>query len=137
MLDAMRRLIVAAERFRTLAARHVGLGLGEVLVLSRIGRPAPATPSELADELGRNPSTITATLDRLEATGMITRSAHPRDGRKSAVYVTKEGQQVLQWIRSFSDDAFQDLASSDLAELAENFSQVAAAIEAQAARIPD
>lgn len=136
MLDAMRRLILAAERFRGLAARYVGLNMSEILILSRIGSPAPVTPTELADELGRNTSTITAVIDRLEDQDLVVRRPLPGDRRKTAVYVTDRGQQTLDWLRSFSRDAFDHLDQDALTGMTATFNDTATAIDRQASRLP-
>lgn len=135
MLESMRRLIVSAERFRSRAAEHLGLALSDVILLSLIGYPEPLTPTELAAALGRNASTITAAIDRLESAGLIVRKPHPHDRRKTILAVSGEGERALRWLRSFSVDAFAHLDAEALEDLAESFTDTAAAVEAQARRL--
>jgi DNA-binding MarR family transcriptional regulator len=135
MLESMRRLLVSSERFRSRAAEHLGLALSEVIMLSLIGYPEPLTPTDLAVALGRNASTITAAIDRLESAGLIVRKPHPNDRRKTILAVSGEGQRALRWLRSFSVDAFAHLDAAALEDLAESFTGTAESIEAQARRL--
>jgi DNA-binding MarR family transcriptional regulator len=47
------------------------------------------TPSELGTRLGLTTGSVTAMLDRLEKLGLLTRTPHPVDRRKSVVRVTE------------------------------------------------
>lgn len=94
MLRAMRALITAAERFRARAADRLGLQPVEILALGYIADPTPTTPSDLAAHLGRNASTSTAALDRLEIAGMVTRQQHPTDRRKTLIQLSERGKQT-------------------------------------------
>lgn len=131
MLEAIRRVVVSSERLRTRAAERLGLALGEVIILSLIGRPDPMTPTELAVALGRNASTITAAIDRLEAAGMIERRPHPRDRRKTILVIAPEGERAITWLRSFSVRAFDGHDTATLVAMTNTFEDAATAIEAQ------
>ena len=137
MLEAIRRLVVSFERFRVRAAEHLGLAPGEVIILSLIGSADPPTPTRLSVALGRNASTITATIDRLESAGLIRRQPHPGDRRKTMLTPTAMGRRALTWLRSFSVDAFASLDTAALARLTATFDATAAAIEAQDRRLDE
>ena len=131
MLESMRRVVVSSERLRTRAAEHLGLALGEVIILSLVGYPDPLTPTELAVALGRNASTITAAIDRLEAAGMIERRPHPRDRRKTVLVMAPEGERAISWLRSFSVRAFDKHDTATLVGMTNAFENAALAIETQ------
>ncbi|HEV7203486.1 MAG TPA: MarR family transcriptional regulator [Jatrophihabitans sp.] len=131
MLESMRRVVVSSERLRTQMADHLGLALGEVIILSLVGYPDPVTPTELAVALGRNASTITAAIDRLETAGMIERRSHPRDRRKTILVVSEEGERALSWLRDLSVRAFGEHSRDALIDMTKTFEDAAAALDAQ------
>ncbi|WP_025691932.1 MarR family winged helix-turn-helix transcriptional regulator [Paenibacillus zanthoxyli] len=52
-------------------------------------------PSKLAQKIGVTKSNITLLLSPLENEGFIRRDPHPKDGRKSVITITSEGQSLL------------------------------------------
>jgi DNA-binding MarR family transcriptional regulator len=59
--------------------------------LRRTGEPYQLTPTELYNSLMITSGTITNRLDRLEKTGLISRSPNPEDRRGTLVTLTKKG----------------------------------------------
>jgi len=53
-----------------------------------------ATPSQLSQELGVAPTTLSAMIDRLVQKGQIRRIAHPDDGRSYLLELTAQGQKT-------------------------------------------
>jgi DNA-binding MarR family transcriptional regulator len=53
-----------------------------------------ATPSQLADDLGLAPTTLSAMIDRLVQKGQIRRVPHPDDGRSYLLELTARGQKT-------------------------------------------
>ncbi|GGH15209.1 MarR family winged helix-turn-helix transcriptional regulator [Paenibacillus segetis] len=52
-------------------------------------------PSMLAKKIGVTKSNISLLLTPLENEGLIIRTSHPKDGRKSVISITSEGQSIL------------------------------------------
>lgn len=52
-------------------------------------------PSKLAQKIGVTKSNISLLLSPLENEGFIRRDHHPKDGRKSIITITSEGQSLL------------------------------------------
>lgn len=52
-------------------------------------------PSKLAQQIGVTKPNISLLLTPLENEGLIRRDNHPRDGRKSVITITNEGQHLL------------------------------------------
>ncbi|MBJ6359754.1 MarR family winged helix-turn-helix transcriptional regulator [Paenibacillus sp. GCM10012307] len=52
-------------------------------------------PSRLAQKIGVTKANISLLLTPLENDGLIRRDAHPTDGRKSVITITREGQSLL------------------------------------------
>jgi DNA-binding MarR family transcriptional regulator len=51
--------------------------------------------NQLCDHVGKKPANITRILDRLEKKQWIKRQVHPTDRRSSLVFLTKQGEQMV------------------------------------------
>jgi MarR family transcriptional regulator, lower aerobic nicotinate degradation pathway regulator len=58
---------------------------------------------------GIDPSSMVATIDDLEARGLVQRRPHPSDRRAHAVHLTEEGREVLTRGRRLARGAQEDL----------------------------
>ncbi len=56
-----------------------------------------------------DPSSVVATIDELEAHGLVQRRPHPSDRRAHAVSVTPEGRDTLERGRKLSKEAQEEL----------------------------
>jgi DNA-binding MarR family transcriptional regulator len=72
------------------------LTLTESSALSRLERHGPATGARLAKLEQISPQSIGATLQALEAKGLITRAPDPDDGRRVILSPTDAGRGVVQ-----------------------------------------
>jgi DNA-binding MarR family transcriptional regulator len=61
-------------------------------VVSGIGITGRITPTELSELLGMRPTTLSATLRRLEAAGAVRRRRNPKDGRSVLLELTAKGE---------------------------------------------
>ncbi|MBO0803849.1 MAG: winged helix-turn-helix transcriptional regulator [Nocardiopsaceae bacterium] len=99
----------AAQRMRAAlddAARRHGLaGARDWLVLSAIAAGPPQTQLALAHALGLDKTTLTSLLDRLEARGLVTRSADSHDRRARIPSLTPSGRQVQCHVARARDEA--------------------------------
>jgi DNA-binding MarR family transcriptional regulator len=68
----------------------------ELSVLGQLHRHGPLTPGELAAAERVQPQTLTRTLTSLEDDGLVTRTAHPRDGRRALIGLTESALPVLR-----------------------------------------
>jgi DNA-binding MarR family transcriptional regulator len=71
--------------------------------LSTVATHGPLTPSELASRERVQRPTATRILARLEAPGLVMRTADPQDRRSSLMSVTPEGQALLAELRHRKD----------------------------------
>jgi DNA-binding MarR family transcriptional regulator len=94
------RLVVSrlARRLRQ-QAEH-GVTASQLSVLATIDRHGAMTPSDLAHHERVTPPTITATLGRLEAAGLVARAADADDKRVSRISLSPEGRRFLEGVRS-------------------------------------
>jgi DNA-binding MarR family transcriptional regulator len=72
------------------------LPLLAVSVLSYLTRYGPATATQLADADRLKPQTLTRTLNRLEADGLIKRKPDESDHRQSLITITPQGRRRLR-----------------------------------------
>lgn len=86
------------------ALTKLGLHPGQDACLSallpRTGHPDGMTPGELARELGVRAPTVTKTLNRLTAQGLLTRRPSRLDGRMMLVVLTEEGLRRAEKLRA-------------------------------------
>jgi DNA-binding MarR family transcriptional regulator len=68
--------------------------------LATVEREGPLTPSALAQHERIRRPTATRVVARLEAAGLVTRTADPADGRVAYVAITPAGTALLKRIRS-------------------------------------
>ena len=71
--------------------------------LATVARHGPLTPSELAARERVRRPTVTRVVARLEADGLVARTAAPADGRSTLVAVTAEGRELLHQMRTRKD----------------------------------
>ena len=105
-----------ASRLRPLITRtarrlrqEAGGGLSPTLTaaLASIDNHGPLTPSELADRERIKRPTATRLVGRLEAEGLVARTADPHDKRSSLITITREGDALLRDIRRRKDAYLQ------------------------------
>ena len=88
--DLLARRIGEAILFNESVAGALGVSAVDLQTFGVIGRRDGAiTPTEVSEQTGLPPSTVTRVLDRLEQRGFITRSSVPSDRRKIAVEVVE------------------------------------------------
>jgi DNA-binding MarR family transcriptional regulator len=93
--STMRRGATRLSRRMRLARGEGGLTQQEFSVLAHLRRDGSSTPGDLAAAERIQPQSLTRTLTSLENEGLITREAHPLDGRSSLLAVTEEGLRVF------------------------------------------
>ncbi len=71
-----------------------------IAALASVEREGPLTPSALAELERIQRPTATRVLARLQAGGLVTRTADPADGRVSRVAITPAGRALLKGIRT-------------------------------------
>lgn len=78
--------------------RRYGLGEGEFDILATLrrgGEPYARTPGELARHTMVTTGAVTKRVDRLVASGLVSRSASGDDGRGRVISLTPEGRRVI------------------------------------------
>lgn len=91
----------AQQRF-TVALSDIGLAPAHADVLALVGDHPGIKPSELADTLVRDRSSITAALHVLDQRGLIRRQTTTRDRRATLLHLTDAGQDALRTIAAIA-----------------------------------
>ncbi len=91
--------LVAHLRAVVMASPAVWAGRGMTLVqltaLHLIGALAPVSLTELAQALGRRPSTTSAMVDRLTHAGLVCRTPDPHNRRRVELALTADARQIV------------------------------------------
>lgn len=134
--DRVRDLVLAVDAYRRAYADVLGLGVGEVLTLSDLGREGARPVAILAARLGVTAKAGTALADRLQARGLAERRRHPTDRRSTLVDLTPRGRRVADLMeRLFRDDvesALEGAPAEHQRELAGLLDGLAAALRQSA-----
>jgi DNA-binding MarR family transcriptional regulator len=92
------RLAQAAKAYRARAGSHlgrIGLHAGQEQVLKALAEQDGQTMSQLAQELGVQPPTVTKMVTRMSGQGLLRRAASESDGRLARVHLTETGRERL------------------------------------------
>ena len=106
-----RALLVTARLHRSrMGERLNGLGLfpGQEQALKAL-QPAPMTMGELAGLLRVKPPTVSKTIGRLSAQGLVKREGGNRDGRLVQVALTEEGHKTATQLDALWSDVENEL----------------------------
>lgn len=100
--DAIRTIGI---RHRALAAAilaPLGLHPGQEVIIKTLAAQGPRTQGQLACSSGCEPPTISGTVRKLEAAGIITRHTSDTDGRVVIVELTPRGHDLLPELEAAS-----------------------------------
>jgi DNA-binding MarR family transcriptional regulator len=97
------RLAVTRTARRLRQEAGGGMGPSLAAALGTICRHGPLTPSELAERERIKRPTATRLVARLEADGLVARTADPADGRSSLLAATPAGHALLDELRTRKD----------------------------------
>jgi len=97
MLQPVVRALIGAEL--PVLARH-GITMWGYVVLNALHDAPQSTQSALAEKIGADKTRIIATLDDLQAAGLITREPDPADRRARLVSITPAGGRVRRRVGS-------------------------------------
>ncbi len=136
-LIALRRIIRATWLYDRDLAHAVGVTPAQLRVLQILhGKPGgTATPKALADQMGVVQATVTALLDKLQATGHVGRERSETDRRQTNVVITESGRAVVQdapdALQQRFVRAFDEMADWEQAQLVASLERVAAMLDAE------
>jgi DNA-binding MarR family transcriptional regulator len=110
VVDLMAKLVSVFHREyeEAAAARSLTAAQAKVLALLRRG---PLSMRRIAQTMSCEPSNITGIADRLEARGLVERTADPADRRVKLVRATDQGRRTAEELRSTLHFAREPLAT--------------------------
>lgn len=115
-------LVLSRDRINPLFARF-GLQPGEFDVLAtlrRSGKPYALTPTALYEDAMISSGSMTHRIDRLEAAGLVKRTANPSDGRATLVMLTRQGLKLIdEVVQAHVRNQAEVLAALDAKEQAQ------------------
>jgi DNA-binding MarR family transcriptional regulator len=118
--SALHEFVAGQDRRRALRAA-LDLGPAKVDLLIKLA-DGPMTLREIARAMEVDPPAATVGVDRLEAQGLVHRTAHPDDNRRKLVHLTDSGRDAAQRGQAILNEpppALANLDSDDLARLEE------------------
>ena len=101
-------------RQRLLSEAGLTIDASAYPLLRALGMLGSARLTELAAEVGLEPSTVSRQVKSLQTAGLVTREADPSDGRASALVLTADGRRALRKV--------QEVRRRLIAELVSDFS---------------
>ncbi len=94
-----------------------GASVAEWVLLRRLHGAGALAPSRLADEMGMTRGAISKLADRLEARGLIARTANPHDARAHTLALTPAGTALVPVLARCADandaEAFGSLSHGE------------------------
>jgi DNA-binding MarR family transcriptional regulator len=129
VLNELRGVMLAAERYRHVLAEHFGLGVTEAQAVSHLANHSELGQTELASMLGITTGATTALIDRLEAAGTAHRKAHPTDRRRSVVVLSEQGAAMVKEGAVLMGRVFKGMELQNIEILAATLATLRANIE--------
>lgn len=124
--DATR--LIRAEMDRRIAAAGLGVTPADARTLNHAARLGPTRQNLLAERMGVEAMTVSSSLDRLEAQGLIERHGDPVDRRAKLVRLTGAGEALLDEMRPLAAglraDAAKGIAPADWQRFLDMLKQV-------------
>ncbi|MFN2494842.1 MAG: MarR family winged helix-turn-helix transcriptional regulator [Pseudonocardiaceae bacterium] len=115
----VRELLAASDQYRQATAAALGVGVPEAVTLGQLYHSGQLTPTVLAERLGMTTASVTGLLDRMAASGFLTRSPNPHDRRSILVTLTDDGLRTARAaFELFAEDIELAMAGAEPAERA-------------------
>jgi len=112
-----------------LKAAGVTLDTALLPIVVRVGMQKKLGIVELADQLGRDHSTVSRQIDKLQAMGLVEANAAKSDGRVREVGLSKNGTAVLARLtkarRALMQEALAGWSDAELRELSDGLQHLA------------
>ncbi|MFC4222834.1 MarR family winged helix-turn-helix transcriptional regulator [Lysinibacter cavernae] len=100
VLNALRRWRTADQAMRNATQSNMGIGENDMkamrFLIAAHGNDEQVTAKQLTKHLGISSASTSKLLDRLEASGHITREPHPHDRRAVLIAVTDESHKHIR-----------------------------------------
>ncbi|SJZ79543.1 MarR family winged helix-turn-helix transcriptional regulator [Consotaella salsifontis] len=118
--STMRQLVLTARAGRTALSQRlseIDVYPGQDAVLLALAEEDGVALRDLAEKLAVRPPTVTKTITRLAAQGLVEKRVSAEDARQSRAYLTEAGQSLVGKVRAAQEEveeaALQDLSSKE------------------------
>ncbi len=115
----------------------MGLHPGQEVLLLELGAEGPRSQGQLAVSSGCEPPTITGSVRKLEAAGLVVRRPSPTDARVTIVELSGKGQALLPGLKAvwqqLAEQTVASLTSTPLDQLTDVIIDLAASLAAAGA----
>ena len=128
LADALRPAVLRVSRRLRQEAQKAGLSAQDAMLLGHIRKNPGIGVSGLAETERTSRPTMSAHVKRLEGAGLVARSGHADDGRRSGLAITAAGARTLDLIRRERNDWLAARLSRLGAEDRETLGRAAAAL---------
>lgn len=139
------------EALRAIGIRHralagallapLGLHPGQEVLLLELDEQGPRSQAQLAEASGCEPPTITHSVRKLEAAGLVVRRPSPNDGRVTLVELSDQGRQLLPALKAawqqLAERTVQHVPTARLPELTATVAELARNLTALGASTPE
>lgn len=129
LAEALRPSILRMSRRLRQETEHADLSAVDVMLLAQIRRNPGVGVSGLAEMERTSQPTISSQVKRLEAAGLVARTADPVDARRSGLTLTAPGQRRFDAVRRNRTDWLAKRLSALSAEERERLAEAAAALQ--------
>ena len=92
-----------------------GLFSGQHRIIMMLKREKSATISEIAEETGTAPATVSVSIKRMEKAGFVAKKVSSKDARRTEIYLTKKGEKAPEHIKA-KLDAEEKILTNGLSE---------------------
>lgn len=120
-LSLIKELVSTYQAFESFSTKHVkelGLTATQFDIIATLGNQPPMTCKELGEKTLILKGTMTGVLERLEAKGLIEKTANTEDGRSYKIGLTKSGERLFKKVfpvhLGYLEKAFEKLTQRDL-----------------------
>jgi DNA-binding MarR family transcriptional regulator len=96
LASRLRLAVVRLSRRLRVQTADSAITLSQMSALSCLHKAGSMTPGELAAKEGVQPPSMTRVIAALEEVGLVTRHAHPTDGRQAIVELTEAGRARIE-----------------------------------------
>lgn len=110
----------SVDRLYNTPFESLDLNVIQAYILRALYEQDGQRPSDLAQIVGRPPTSFTPILDKLEGKGLIHRSPHPSDRRSIRIYLTASGlklrEPILTGFQEADETIQQQVEADDLSQ---------------------
>ncbi len=105
-MDVLRRIIRATDLHSRFLMTNYGLTAPQLMVLSDLSGRNGMSISDLSNAMHLSQATVTGIIDRLQDRGLVLRQRSSLDKRRTLVYLTDKGAEILSKAPPFIHEDF-------------------------------